>query len=369
MAKKLRSYRLLSCILAVLTTFVFIISCGEGIEVEIDKIKMQTTMGHFEDRYSEVVENSKSSGMVIDESSSSAGSGGDEDSSSSEELPFSSFEEPSSASLPSSSSEEYSSSGESPYTLECNILPANSTFPPGVKIPKEKRPELKCKEKANGASTTLDNDNDVGKWTNQPIWNGPEAGTYNNIMVKVERDDKGPCHGLEVKCNGTITVTAPSSSSTPPPPPPPPPPSSSSQSHTTTPSSSSRSSSSSSASSGGGACGSDSRGDNCLWNGAGDCWPIKNADDRANCGKNAWIYQGGTTGEGTACKGGTFVCGKDSSPPSGGKTSLGCCHWETETKCWDVYEEKEKTDCSGGNNKFSSTKCPDKEGTCPSGIR
>ena len=116
-----------------------------------------------------------------------------------------------------------------------------------------------------------------------------------------------------------------------------------------------------------GDCGS--TGDMCLWNTGGDCWPIYDATDRSRCASYAWIFQGGIDGEGTACSGGTFICGKDNNPPSGGATSIGCCHWETETKCWDVYTTLEKEDCSNGNNRFTSTRCPDKNGTCPASIR
>ena len=107
----------------------------------------------------------------------------------------------------------------------------------------------------------------------------------------------------------------------------------------------------------------------CLWNGAGDCWPLS-ASDRDNCKKNAWIFNGGEEGKGTMCAGGTFTGeGKNSTPPSGTPlSSLGCCLWaDTETKCWDVYTDAEVSDCKGGVNKFWSGSCPDSEGACPTG--
>jgi len=365
MAKKLRSFRVLSCTLAVLATLAFIIACGEGQVIEIVQSKMADSEGNARGNYSSILAN-----MPSYTQSSSSEEEQPPASSSSEDISLSSGEQPSSASLPDSSvsssqSAEPSSSSESPYTLSCKILPANSTFPVGVKIPVERRPELKCIEK-NGNVIPLDNDLDVGKWTNNPAWNGPSALIYDNILVKVERDDKGPCHGLEVKCEGTITISAPSSSSYSPPPPP----SNSSSSPSTTSSSSKASSasttpSSSSAASGGGACSSnETRGNMCLWNAGGDCWPL-NSSERDNCGKNAWIFQGGTEGAGTACSGGTFICGKNNSPPTGSAASLGCCKWETETKCWDVYTTQEKTDCSGGSNRFWNQNCPNKDGGCP----
>jgi len=142
--------------------------------------------------------------------------------------------------------------------------------------------------------------------------------------------------------------------------PPPPPPQSSS----------SKTSSSSAASSGSTCNSNEQRGTLCLWNGSGDCWPLVDQETRNNCAKNAWIFNGGTQGEGTLCKGGTFVCGKDNSPPTSIATSLGCCRWYTEpNKCWDVYNEDDKYECmddpDGNGNRFWSAKCPDKSGTCP----
>jgi hypothetical protein len=103
----------------------------------------------------------------------------------------------------------------------------------------------------------------------------------------------------------------------------------------------------------------------CLWP-SGDCWPV--GDERDNCSRNGWIFDGGTQGEGTACSGGTFTgTGKDQNPPTGSATSLGCCKWDTETKCWDVFDSEAVSDCSGGDNQFWSSACPDKQGTCPGG--
>jgi hypothetical protein len=106
----------------------------------------------------------------------------------------------------------------------------------------------------------------------------------------------------------------------------------------------------------------------CLWNGAGACWPIKDQAERMSCGKDAWIFQGGTEGAISLCVGGEFICGRDNNPPTEVASSLGCCKWAENNpngKCWDVYNAKEKEDCSGGSNKFWSGVCPDKDGTCP----
>jgi len=228
-----------------------------------------------------------------------------------------------------------------------------------------RRPELKCINKNSAEVIDLDSDGDVGDWFNAPSWSGPSAGEYNNIRVRVDRDEKtDPCHKLEANCEGKITIIGnpiPSSSSYTPPPPQ----SSSSSAPVITPSSSSKAVSSSSAASGGGVCG-EGQGNMCLWNAAGDCWPVNSADEKKNCGKNGWLFQGGDQGEGTACKNGTFICGKDNNPPAGGATSLGCCKWASETKCYNIYTQKEKDDCSGSStDKYWSQACPDKNGGCP----
>jgi len=126
-----------------------------------------------------------------------------------------------------------------------------------------------------------------------------------------------------------------------------------------------------------GACGTHNPGgdvakDMCMWNAAGDCWELGTAPDfktPADCIKDAWYFKGGAAGAGSFCEGGTFQEGKTNTPPTpgGNVVSLGCCKWDTETKCYDIYTEQEKTDCNGGSNQYWSNACPDKQGTCPSG--
>jgi hypothetical protein len=111
--------------------------------------------------------------------------------------------------------------------------------------------------------------------------------------------------------------------------------------------------------------------DMCMWNAAGDCWELNTSPDFKtveDCIQDAWHFKGGTQGTGSYCAGGTFQSGKTNTPPTpGGNTvSLGCCKWSTGTKCWDIYTETEKTDCSGGANELFPGACPDKQGTCPS---
>jgi hypothetical protein len=111
---------------------------------------------------------------------------------------------------------------------------------------------------------------------------------------------------------------------------------------------------------GGGGGGS---GYNCLYS-SGDCWP-----DDGGCLTAGWLFQGGKTGEGTLCSGGTWTGeGKGGEPPTTVGVSLGCCKWAENNpsgQCWDVTEATEVTDCSGGDNEFWSSPCPDKQGTCP----
>ena len=376
MAKKLGPFRILSCTLSVLATVAFIVACGNGVpDILVDFAQdLGVSENYMNDKIEDVMEQQPeppqpppppSSNSGGEESSDSGP--GDTSSSSSEE------QQPSSTSPGvSSSSEAASSSAGVPlYTLECNII--NSTFPSGKRIEIKDRPEVKCKVIATGAIIPLDENIDAFSWTNDPPWYAPYVGTYDNILVKVSRATEGTkeCDKMEIKCKGTITITGTvSSNSTP---------SSSSKasSNSNTPSSSSKASSnsntpsssskasSSSAGSTNGACGSDGRGNMCLWNGGGACWPIKDQADRNNCGKDAWIFQGGTEGATSACSGGTFICGIDNNPPTAAGSSKGCCRWNNSDKCWDVYSDQQKTDCSGGNNKYWSQACPNKDGGCP----
>ena len=128
--------------------------------------------------------------------------------------------------------------------------------------------------------------------------------------------------------------------------------------------SSSSARSSSSGSGGGGKC---AEGTMCLWNEGGDCGPLSDSD-RTSCEYFAWVFKGGNEGKGTLCKGGTFIngCGKNNNPPTTVITSKGCCKWETETKCWDIFTDEDITNCRDGSNKYWFSACPEpKDGTCP----
>jgi len=110
---------------------------------------------------------------------------------------------------------------------------------------------------------------------------------------------------------------------------------------------------------------------NCLWNESGECWPV--GSQVANCEKNAWLFEGGTPGADTFCKGGTFLRGKTNTPPSTAVPAKGCCMWTTEApKCFNVYTDADVKNCSGGANTYWSGGCVDKAAdgesyVCPSG--
>jgi len=383
MAKKLRSWRVLSCILAVFATIAFLIACGDGELVDVSVGESLKSMNDADDNFfgtkmqgiKDSVKNMSSSSKEESSSSSEPDDNGNNNSSSSSEN-ASTQSSSSTKNASSSSNETQKSSSSNPYTLDCSVIKSpieaykndyevNAIF----KITcKEGGRNVDIEDIKNKAIFSGTNENDRRFSISNPV-----PGTFSNLEVEIA-SSANVCQGMKKPC-GTLVVSAastPSSSSAPNNTP-----SSSSRNNSTTSSNSSTPSSSSapnntpsSASGGTGVspCPSgETRGNNCLWNESGACWPLNN--DRENCAKNGWIFQGGETGATSGCKGGTFICGKSTSPPAGGAASLGCCHWDTETKCWDVFTETAKNDCSGGNNKFTSTKCPDTEGTCPNGIK
>ena len=280
-------------------------------------------------------------------------------SSSSARASSSSSKPSSSSSVKVSSSSSISSGSVSPYRLVCEVNV--DTGIADEPISEYDMPEVMCI--INKEEFFLEPEYDF-EWIDAPNWDAPKAGTYSKIKVKVNNDAE-VCQGLTATCSGTLTILKGiSSNSTP---------RSSSSAFIYSSSSKPSSSSSTTSSGGGGNCKSgETRGDMCLWNAGGDCWPLSGADEearRSNCAQNAWIFQGGAMGEDTGCRGGTFICGKDNNPPKGGAPSLGCCHWETESDCWDIYTEEDVIACGEDNNKFSNTPCPNKGGTCPSSIK
>lgn len=209
MAKKLRSFRILSCTVAVLATVAIIIACGNGDPIDvlgdknIDQAKIQLV--NDPDRLSGIAEKTSSA-----ESSSSEGEI-DVDSSGSGDVDVSSggaSPPASSASLPSSSAAEPPSSASVPdtHTLACAITKANSSLPAGVKVTKDKKPELTCTEIAKPSNVNkLDADDAPDAWEKNPDWRSPQEGTYTGITVRI---DKGyPCQYLKATCTGTLTIT------------------------------------------------------------------------------------------------------------------------------------------------------------------
>jgi len=103
----------------------------------------------------------------------------------------------------------------------------------------------------------------------------------------------------------------------------------------------------------------------CKWASTGECANVMTDKNAADCQTGANTYW-----EGAACSAPPDCPTGTPTYDGGSKTSLGCCKWaDTETnpqgKCWDVYDSEEVTDCSGGDNQFWSSKCPDGNGTCP----
>jgi len=114
--------------------------------------------------------------------------------------------------------------------------------------------------------------------------------------------------------------------------------------------------------------------DMCLWDAAGACWPLADADAVTNCKTNGWLFDGGTQGEDTFCAGGTFTGqGKTNTPPTSAVPAIGCCHWDSQPAghCFNIYEAADATNCgSGANTYWAGSACPAKNGDwydCPTG--
>lgn len=211
MAKKLRSFRVLSCIFAGLTTVAFIVACGSG---ELTKVLEDITIDAAQQQ---LVKDKDLLSSILAPSSAaepeySSDDGGGDSAGSEPGVSSGGGEQPaSSASLPSSSAAAPPPSSSSviipdTHKLDCTI-PANSSFPAGQKIPKNKMPELKCTEIKTNKVTMLDPEMDVDSWDNAPLWRAPQEGTYTNITVKI---DKGvDCQQyLKATCTGSIKITA-----------------------------------------------------------------------------------------------------------------------------------------------------------------
>ncbi|MDR3001746.1 MAG: T9SS type A sorting domain-containing protein [Fibromonadaceae bacterium] len=137
------------------------------------------------------------------------------------------------------------------------------------------------------------------------------------------------------------------------------------------------------------------QGENCQYNGVQaycqwgtGCFTINNiyanegipcATLIADCISDGMLYTGvpssalntgNNHGEGVNCgaAGGTWQAGNNPN-----RTSLGCCKWDVETQCWDIWSDAEDaqqqvTDCQGGDNQYWAAKCPNEgTGQCPGG--
>jgi len=259
MTKKLRSFRVMSCIVAGLTTVAFIVACGSG---ELENIKDDVTVEQAmrllanENRLSGIVE--KPSSIYEEPSSSSEKAPGGESSPS--QGASSGKESSSPSSTPSSSSIKSSSSEDvNPGTHDLSCMVTKTEFTTGSRIPDADRPEIKCTEKAKPNTVTiLSEDNALIEWSGAPSWGAPQSGTYDKISVTitdVEGDAPKGCKRLKADCKGKIEVTGDA-------PRPPVTVSSSSRASTTT---SSASNTTSSASNSGGPCKDGGNDAYCKW--------------------------------------------------------------------------------------------------------
>ncbi len=342
MRKKLRSFRVLSCTLAVLATIAFIIACGAGdikdiVESDFGNAKdhadviLNSVLGNLPSS-SEPEEQQVSSSSVSEESSPSISSS-------------SIKEEPSSSSLPtpSSSSEDAPPPPDYPYKVECKLKV--TTWTQNDSIPLKNWPEVKCIEKATSKSIgTFDLKEDV-KWSGDPYWStsywkSPPGGTY-SISIEIFDDASvKECRKLKADCEGKLTITAPSSSSyTPPPPPPPPPPTPSSSSHhSTTTSSSSKASSSSAAASG---CTEANKNKYCHYGSRDKCYKMPTED---------------------CCKDGTLVNSCDEAPATATYCNYGECKGGSGWNCTGgggCYRMPTEDNCKNGTI----------VSTCPAGTK
>ncbi|MCL1957439.1 MAG: T9SS type A sorting domain-containing protein [Fibromonadales bacterium] len=96
----------------------------------------------------------------------------------------------------------------------------------------------------------------------------------------------------------------------------------------------------------------------------GKCWDTWSATEASDC------QTGSNTFWSSKCPDTQGTCPTGSPTYDGGsKTSLGCCKFAADPtgKCWDVFEAEAAADCQTGDNQFWSGKCPDGAGTCPGG--
>jgi len=212
MAEKLRSWRVLSCTLAVLATIVFIVACGDGKVVDVYGGEIFGEINDANDifdgtRMSSIRAASHISSSSEEEpSSSSAPDDNGDDSSSSEDNTSTSSSSSVSQSSSSSSSEAQKSSSSSPYTLACNVINSPRQIVSKSYEADELATIIKidCKEK--GTSKDINGRDDV-EWFNGPTWGGTRVGTYNDIRIKIyNRSDIEGCQGLEAPCIGTLIV-------------------------------------------------------------------------------------------------------------------------------------------------------------------
>jgi len=397
MGKKLGSYRVLSCTLAVLATLVFIVACGDGELEDVIKNPEITwpinnaldNLKNDEDRLSSIVQ--KPSSPSVPKSSSSDGEDpGPGDSSDSGNTQSSSDgEEPSSASSPNSSSSEEattpSSSSESPYFITCDVVVPKITVKwTDQSIPDDNnRPVVKCKAKEGGAEVYTFTGGSIS-WTKDGklfSWRSISEilGVHNDGSIQVEINDT-ECKGGKASCKGELEICysgecrgdpqKPSSSSVAS--------SSSRSSSSSVPPPATSSSSSATSNETKGPCKENNNERYCRWEASAEtCYKIdsqySDIPDGSNkcgvgtctctalikhCSDNGYLYGTATSCDNDGkCKcSGIDLNGKNPS-------AVGCCNWDNnngQSNCWT--EQLSNTSCPKWMNQ---TGCNPNNGTCP----
>jgi len=207
MMKKNKFINLMSLVLAALAAVAIIIACGKGtpddvigdfdIKRDIDNSRdfLKGNMKNPDFMSSVTAFPSSSSKLASSSSAKGGSSSGNTSGSSSSNVQGSSS---------SGANQGSSSSGESPYTLTCEVT---STGTAGARVEISNVTKVKCVAKSNpNTAINLDPDNDF-TWSTEPKLNerSPAEGEYS---IEVEVDERAnACQGLTADC-GTFTVSA-----------------------------------------------------------------------------------------------------------------------------------------------------------------
>ncbi|MDR2582563.1 MAG: hypothetical protein LBC75_03690 [Fibromonadaceae bacterium] len=212
MIKKIKFVHFIPLALAVFVTIVIVIACGRGIpeDVEDPNIRKQ-----YDKAYEKLQDDKDRLSMIAETPSSSSKPGKSSSSDENDDSSSSTKASGSSSSINAQSSssgavQSSSSSTESPYILSCVVKVGYDTGTVRKAVPKKNMPEVKCTDKKDPTKvTTLDQETEIF-WSNAPRWTNPtEIKNYDDIRARVDSDDnKKPCQGETVKCEGTFRICA-----------------------------------------------------------------------------------------------------------------------------------------------------------------